>query len=155
MQDRTEITETTTPTTRVNGVPRTSTEVRTIEHGFGAVDRVESVAYDPYANKRIMASRVIQLVYLVFGLIEGLILIRFVLKALGANASAGFAQFIYGVTAPLVGPFHGIFANSGAANNVFEPAALVAIAVFALVGWGVVVLIRISTAPKGTRPATS
>ena len=98
MQDRTEITETTTPTTRVNGVPRTSTEVRTVEHGVGAVDRVESVAYDPYANKRIMAARVIQLVYLIFGLIEGLILIRFVLKALGANASAGFAQFIYGVT---------------------------------------------------------
>ena len=63
--------------------------------------------------------------------------------------------FIYGVTAPLVGPFHGIFANSGAANNVFEPAALVAMLVFALIGWGIVVLIRISTAPKGTRPAVS
>jgi len=38
---------------------------------------------------------------------------------------------------------------------VFEPAALVAMLVFALIGWGIVVLIRIATAPKGTRPAVS
>ena len=47
-----------------------------------------------------------QLVYLVFGLIEGLIAIRFVLKALGANPTAGFAEFIYGITGPLVAPFY-------------------------------------------------
>src|ERR1700687_2747011 len=138
MQDRTEITETTAPTTRVNGVPRTSTEVRTVEHGMGAVDRVESVAYDPYANKRIMASRVIQLVYLVFGLIEGLILIRFVLKALGANASAGFAQFIYGVTAPLVTPFYGLFGTPSAQGSVLEVHSIVALIVYALLAWLIV-----------------
>ena len=138
MQDRTEITETTTPTTRVNGVPRTSTEVKTVEHGVGAVDRMESVAYDPYANKRIMASRVIQLVYLIFGLIEGLILIRFVLKALGANASAGFAQFIYGVTAPLVAPFYGLFGNPAAQGSVLEVHSIVALIVYALLAWLIV-----------------
>ena len=138
MQDRTEITETTTPTTRVNGVPRTSTEVRTVEQGVGAVDRMESVAYDPYANKRIMASRVIQLVYLIFGLIEGLILIRFVLKALGANASAGFAQFIYGVTAPLVAPFYGLFGNPAAQGSVLEVHSIVALIVYALLAWLIV-----------------
>ena len=89
-EDRTEVVET-TPTTRVNGVPRTTTQVRTVEQGAGAVDRTESVAYDPYANKRVAAYRVVQLVYLVFGLIEGLIAIRFVPKALGANPAAGFA----------------------------------------------------------------
>jgi hypothetical protein len=31
----------------------------------------------------------------------------------------------------------------------------VAIAVYALIGWGAVVLIRITTAPKGANPATS
>src|ERR1700680_4708000 len=127
MQDRTEITETTTPTTRVNGVPRTSTEVRTVEHGVGAVDRVESVAYDPYANKRVMGARVIQLVYLIFGLIEGLILIRFVLKALGANATAGFAEFIYGITSPLVAPFYGLFGNPASQGSVLEVHSLVAL----------------------------
>ena len=99
--------------------------------------------------------RAAAVVGLIVGVVDVLIAGRFVLKLLGASNQSSFVTFIYGVTAPLVGPFHGIFANSGAANNVFEPAALVAIAVFALIGWGAVVLIRIATAPKGTRPAVS
>jgi uncharacterized membrane protein len=138
MQDRTEIVETTTPTTRVNGVPRTSTEVRTVEQGAGAVDRMETVAYDPYANKRIAAFRVIQLVYLIFGLIEGLIAIRFVLKALGANSTAGFAEFIYGITNPLVAPFFGLFGNPSSQGSVLEVHSIVALVVYALLAWLIV-----------------
>jgi YGGT family len=137
MEDRTEIIET-TPTTRVNGVPRTTTEVRTVDQGGGAVDRMESVAYDPYASKRIAATRTVQLVYLIFGLIEGLIAIRFVLKALGANATAGFAQFIYGITNPLVAPFYGLFGNPAAQGSVLEVHSLVALVVYALLAWLIV-----------------
>ena len=140
MQDRTEITET-TPTTRVNGVPRTNTEVKTVEHGVGGVDRMETMAYDPYANKRNAAARVIQLVYLIFGLIEGLIAIRFVLKALGANAGAGFAEFIYGITNPLVAPFYGLFGNPAAQGSVLEVHSIVALIVYALLAW---VLVRLA-----------
>ncbi len=114
------------------------TQVRTVEQGAGAVDRTESVAYDPYANKRVAAYRVVQLVYLVFGLIEGLIAIRFVLKALGANPSAGFAQLIYGITAPLVAPFYGLFGNPTAQGSVLEVHSIVALIVYALLGWLVV-----------------
>jgi YggT family protein len=138
MQDGQETVETTTPTTRVNGVPRTSTEVRTVDAGVGAVDRAESVAYDPYANKRLAAYRVIQLVYLVFGLIEALIAIRFVLKALGANPSAGFAQFIYGITNPLVAPFYGLFGNPASQGSVLEVHSIVALIVYALLAWLIV-----------------
>jgi uncharacterized protein YggT (Ycf19 family) len=112
-------------------------------------DRVAVVEHGRY-NFRAAA-----VVGLIIGVVDVLIAGRFLLKLLGASSQSGFVAFIYGVTAPLVGPFHGIFANSGAANNVFEPAALVAILVFALIGWGIVVLIRIATAPKGTRPAVS
>jgi uncharacterized membrane protein len=137
MQDRTEIIET-TPATTVNGVPRTSTEVRTAEQGVGAVDRMETVAYDPYANKRVAASRVIQLVYLIFGVIEGLIAVRFVLKALGANATAGFAEFIYGITGPLVAPFYGLFGNPASQGSVLEVHSIVALIVYALLAWLIV-----------------
>jgi uncharacterized membrane protein len=92
---------------------------------------------------------------LVVGVIDVFIAGRFLLKLLGASDQSSFVAFVYGVTAPLVGPFRGIFANAGTSGNVFEPAALVAIAVYALIGWGAVVLIRIATAPKGARPATS
>jgi uncharacterized protein YggT (Ycf19 family) len=99
--------------------------------------------------------RAAAVVGLIVGVVDVLIAGRFLLKLLGASGQSSFVAFIYGVTAPFVGPFRGIFPNSGASNNVFEPAALVAILVFALIGWGVVVLIRIATAPKGTRPAVS
>lgn len=117
--------------------------------GSESVERVAIVDHGSY-NFRAAAA-----VGLVVGVVDVLIAGRFILKLLGASAQSGFVGFIYGVTSPLVGPFRGIFANSGSSNNIFEPAALVAIAVFALIGWGIVVLIRISTAPKGTRPATS
>lgn len=92
---------------------------------------------------------------LIVGILEVLIAARFLLELLGASSGSSFVRFLYGVTAPLVGPFHGIFANSGTSANVFEPASLVAMAVYAVIGWGIVMLIRIATAPRGTRPAGS
>ena len=79
--------------------------------------------------------RVTQLVYLIFGLIEGLIAIRFVLKALGANPSAGFAEFIYGITNVLVAPFVGLFGNPQTQGSVLEVTSIVALIVYALVAW--------------------
>ena len=73
--------------------------------------------------------------YLIFGVIEGLIAIRFVLKALGANSAAGFAEFIYGITAPLVAPFYGLFGSPAAQGSVLEIYALVALIVYALIAW--------------------
>ena len=112
-------------------------------------DRVAIVEHGRY-NFRAAAA-----VGLVIGVVDALIAGRFLLKLLGASAQSSFVAFIYGVTSPLVEPFRGIFPNSGSGNNIFEPAALVAIAVFALIAWGAIVLIRITTAPKGTRPAVS
>jgi YggT family protein len=135
MEDRTEIIETTPTQREVTTVPHGTTEVRSVARPAADVDRVESVAYDPFANKRMVAYRTTQLIYWVFGLIEGLIAIRFVLKALGANPSAGFAEFIYGITAPLVAPFAGLFGNPAAQGSVLEVHSIVALIVYALLAW--------------------
>ena len=136
MEDRTEISETTTPTNHdVNHVPRTTTEYRTVERPAAGVDRTETVAYDPFANRRQTAYRVAQLVYWIFGLIEAIIAIRFVLKALGANPSAGFAEFMYGITAPLVAPFNALFANPSSGASVLELNSLIAMIVYGLLAW--------------------
>lgn len=92
---------------------------------------------------------------LVVGVVDVLIAGRFLLKLLDASTQSSFVGFVYAVTAPLVAPFHGIFPNTGTTGSVFEPAALVAMAVYALLGWGAVALIRIATAPRGTKPAGS
>jgi hypothetical protein len=72
-----------------------------------------------------------------------LILIRFILKALGANPSAGFAQFIYGITAPLVAPFYGLFGNPSAQGSVLELHSIVALIVYALLAWLIAKLVWI------------
>ena len=113
---------------------------------------VEHVAVSEQGRYNFRAAAVVGLIV---GVIDVLIAARFLLKLLGASTQSAFVNLVYGVSSPLVAPFHGIFPNSGSASNVFESAALVAIVVFALLGWGVVVLIRIATAPRGTRPATS
>jgi hypothetical protein len=139
MEDRTDIIETTpttTSTTReVTPAPHPATEVRTVSRPVSEAGRMESVAYDPYADRRLAAYRVMQLVYWIFGLIEGLILIRFVLKALGANPSAGFAEFIYGMSAPLVAPFVGLFGNPVSQGSVLELHSIIALVVYALAAW--------------------
>jgi len=101
-----------------------------------ASDRTEATAYDPYAGRRAMSIKLARAIYLVFGLLEGLLLIRFVLKALGANAEAGFAQLIYGLTGPLVAPFLGLFGTPTAAGGAaLELHTLIALVIYALIAW--------------------
>lgn len=99
------------------------------------VDQYDTVAYDPYESRRLAGHRLTQLIYWIFALIEGLIAIRVILKALGANQAAGFAQFIYSVTAPLVAPFVGLFTNPTYQGSVLELSSIVAMIVYALIAW--------------------
>jgi len=99
--------------------------------------------------------RAAAIVGFVVGVVDILVAARFLGKLLGASAQSAFVSFINTVSGPLVAPFQGIFGNGGSKANSFETADLVAIAVYAVVGWGLVMLIRIITAPRGTKPATS
>src|SRR5579864_905813 len=99
--------------------------------------------------------RAAAIVGFVVGVVDIFIAARFLGKLLGASAHSAFVNFIYQVSAPMVAPFTGIFGNTGTNTNTFETASLVAIAVYAVIGWGLVVLIRIVTAPRGTKPASS
>jgi YGGT family len=101
-----------------------------------ATDRTEATTYDPYAGRRAMSIKLTQAVYLIFGVIEVLLLIRFALKALGANAEAGFAQLMYAITGPLVAPFLGLFGTPQAASGAtLELHTLIGLVVYALVAW--------------------
>ena len=101
-----------------------------------ATNRTEATTYDPYGGRRAMSTKLVRAIYLIFGLIEALLLIRFVLKAWGANAEAGFAQLIYGMTGPLVAPFLGLFGTPQAASGAtLELHTLIALVIYALVAW--------------------
>ena len=114
-----------------------------------APERV-SAAQAPSYNFRAAA-----VVWFVVGAVEIFIAARFLGKLFGASAQSAFVNFIYQVSSPMVAPFTGIFGDTGTKTNTFETASLVAIVVYAVIAWGLVALIRIVTAPKGTKPAAS
>ena len=81
-----------------------------------------------------------QIVWYIVGIIEVLLALRFVLKLLGANAGAGFTNFIYSASWFLAAPFYSVFHISQIEGNVFEWTSLLAMAVYGLIGWGIVKL---------------
>ena len=87
--------------------------------------------------------RVIALIWLVVAVIDVFIAARFLLMLLGASQESAFVSFVYGVSAPFVAPFEGIFGTPARGANVFEAAALVAIVVYLLIAVGLVTLLRI------------
>ena len=105
----------------------------------GSSDRSSQVHTEVRTPIETVLSRV---VWYIFGLIDVLIAIRFVLKLFGANVEAGFVQLIYGVSGVFMAPFNTIFKALVVSGATFEWSALVAIAIYALVAGGIVVLIR-------------
>jgi uncharacterized membrane protein len=100
-----------------------------------AVDEVHATAYDPYESKRRASYKLVQGIWLLFGIVEGILAIRFILKLLGANEAAGFANFIYGASGPFVAPFSNLFSNPAMSGSILELTTMVAIIVYALVAW--------------------
>lgn len=87
-------------------------------------------------------------IWFVVGLIEVLLAFRLVLKLLGANPNSGFVDLVYAVSGVFAAPFTGIFSTPTAkgdiVSSVFETGTIVAIVVYAIVGWGLVKLITLN-----------
>lgn len=94
-----------------------------------------------------------RVVYLILGIIEALLVIRLILKLLAANPAAGFTSLIYGITAPLVALFQGVFPNAQGSGSVLEAATILAMVVYALVAWGIVRLVAIASRREMTPSA--
>jgi uncharacterized protein YggT (Ycf19 family) len=103
------------------------------------------------ARRATYSYRGVSIVWLIGGIVAAVIAIRFVLELLGASQSAAFTTFIYSITAPLVAPFRGIFPIPARQGYVFDGAALLAIAIYLLLTWGVVALVRIMSTSRGAR----
>jgi uncharacterized membrane protein len=90
-----------------------------------------------------------QILWFVVGLVMALIAVRFVLLAMGANPSNAFASFIYGLSGLFVRPFIGLFGREPALRgSYFEYAALVAIAIYLLLGWIISRVLELTMGPK-------
>ncbi|EKE00120.1 MAG: hypothetical protein ACD_22C00089G0002 [uncultured bacterium] len=87
------------------------------------------------------------LIYFFFGALDILLAFRLILKLAGASTASAFVNLIYGLSGIFILPFEGIFRRAFTqgieTTSVLEPATLVAIAVYAVLAWGIVKLIRI------------
>jgi YggT family protein len=82
--------------------------------------------------------RLTGLIWLFFGVLDGLIALRFLLKLMAANPENPFAAFIYTITAPALWVFQGLTTSPSFEGIVIEFFDLIAIAVYALLGWVIV-----------------
>lgn len=93
------------------------------------------------------------IIWYIYGLIAIILAFRLVVKLTGANPGNSFVNFIYTVSKVFSAPFDTIFgvtsASSGNVSAVFEPSIVVAIAVYALIAWGIAKLFTLNE-PSGS-----
>ena len=96
-----------------------------------------NVGVNPYAP----VWTVTRIITLLFTVLEVLLLVRFGLKLLGANAQQPLVNGLYAITEPLVRPFQGIWPQANT-PVVFDLPALLAIVFLFLIAALVVALVR-------------
>lgn len=125
-------------TTVSGGVP-----VQTTRRVTTATD--PTVEDRPVAVEHVGTSTAERVIYFIMGLLLSILAFRFVLSLLGANRENTFANLIYGISYPFVAPFFGLFGYEVEyGRSRFEIETLVAMAVYALLAYGIVKLVRIA-----------
>ncbi len=122
----------------IDPVDRTE-EVRVVEEP-GIVQR-EVYAEDAAATQRQNLYQLSALIGFLFGVLEGLIAIRVLLKLIAANPVNQFASFIYDLTGIFLAPFMGLTATPAAGGSVLEISSLIAMVVYALLAWAIIRLV--------------
>jgi hypothetical protein len=90
--------------------------------------------------------RLTALIQLAFGILNGLIGLRFLLKLMAANPANPFASLIYTITYPFLYIFQGLTVTPAFQGIEIEFFDLIAIAVYFLMGWVITRLIWLTFA---------
>lgn len=97
--------------------------------------QVSTTATDEGQNSRNVTFKVTSILWLLLGLLEGALGLRFLFMLLGANPANTFAKFLYGVTGVFVAPFASLIGAPELGQSRFEGATLIAMIVYALAAW--------------------
>ena len=101
----------------------------------------EQVVQNVNLEYREAIYKVTQFIWLLFGGLEALIGIRVILMLIGANPANPFTALVYQLSEIFLWPFRNIVANPGFQNYILEITSLIAMIVYALIGWVIVRLI--------------
>lgn len=114
----------------------------------------ERTVRDIAGEQRLGLASTTQLIWLFVGIIEGLIGLRVVLKLIGANTANDFARFIYDAAAIFLAPFFSLTGSPAVGDMVLEIPSLIAMLLYALLGWVIVRIARVIW-PLFSRSTTS
>jgi len=122
-----------------------------VRDGLGRTEHHEEIVANHAAERLYSIAKASQTINLVVGIIEGLIAIRIVLKLIAANPDNAFANLIYGLSGIFVDPFLTLTASPSTGGVVLEIPSLIAMAVYALLGWAIVKVVGIVFSPSRAR----
>jgi len=106
----------------------------------GSSEYVEHVVDDAAAAQRSLSYQLTAFLWLMIGALEALLALRVILKLMAANPSNAFARLIYGLSDLFVWPFVGLTATPSAMGIVVEIPTIIAMVVYAMLGWLVISL---------------
>lgn len=120
-----------------------TTEVRETKERIGNTNvQRETVKQQTSTPSAVIFQRV---VWYITGFIIALLTLRLILLMLAANDENAFVGFVYALSGFFAAPFFGIFNYQPTYGQfVFEVSTVVAIVVYALIGWGIAKLATLS-----------
>lgn len=116
-------------------------KVKVSQHGSS--EYREHVVEDVAAAQRSFTYQLTGLLWLMIGALEGLLALRVILKLMASNPNNAFARLIYGLSDLFVWPFAGLTATPSAMGIVVEIHTIIAMVVYAMLGWLIVSLFSV------------
>lgn len=111
----------------------------------GNTTQKTQAVYEPKRQGVRTQTVISRIIWYIAGVLLVLLGLRFIFALLGANPSNGFANFIYSASHPFVSPFFTLFGYSiHYGVSQFEIFTLVAMAIYALIAYGLVKLVTIT-----------
>jgi hypothetical protein len=97
------------------------------------VSEVRTTQSESGREQRIFTFKASQWIWLLFGILEALIVLRIGLKLIGANPDSPIVALIYGFTGLFLIPFAGLIGSPTSGNMVLETSSMFALGIYALI----------------------
>lgn len=119
-----------------------------VDHGGRQVENKVETYEDKNLRRANLRYWATSIIYFLLGVLEVILGLRFIFRLFGANEDNDFILALYNLSHVFVGPFNNIFNDQTiGSHSVFELSTLVAMLIYALIGWGLVSLARVLFAP--------
>ena len=93
-----------------------------------------------------------RIIYIIFSIIEGLIVFRILFQLFGANPQNDIAKFVYSTSQPLVSPFLGLFKDIQFGRFIISSNSVTALIFYTIAGFLILeILTYVSTRKRNEK----